>query len=401
MNKKDKEKISFIVLENGHVLGEGEGGGDIVFKQLFRFLPEKFEIKVVLPPIARTHWEKIADHPSILFLPDDFFPESTNYFKIGINYLWRSYKCFRLLNGIKSKHKIFLYSSTETISDVLPAFFCKVIKPRQYFWIVHCHHIVPSPFQRSGGFLHNVVSYFLYQLSLLCIRSADLILAVNEKEAGKLRRLKFSNRKVEVSPPGINIEEIQRLLHVGTKRKDFSAIFVGRLHPVKGVFDLPEIWQKVIAVFPKAKIAIVGKTSPQSKKKLDNLFREEEVPKERYRIFDFVPERKKYTLLSQSKMFLFLDHEAGWGIAPAEAMALGLPVVGYDIGILGNVFKKGYLKTLPFNKIKFADQVIRLLRNSNLYRRLHIEALEQTKELDVRKVGKKFADLLDQAAQKE
>ena len=44
-------------------------------------------------------------------------------------------------------------------------------------------------------------------------------------------------------------------------------------------------------------------------------------------------------------------------------MACGLPVVGWDIGILGSVFREGYLKAPLGNHQKFASQVVALLKD--------------------------------------
>ena len=60
------------------------------------------------------------------------------------------------------------------------------------------------------------------------------------------------------------------------------------------------------------------------------------------------------------------DHEAGFGLAVAEAMAAGLPVVGWDIGILGYVYKSGYIKVPLNNYNQFARSILKLLHDDAL-----------------------------------
>jgi glycosyltransferase involved in cell wall biosynthesis len=64
-----------------------------------------------------------------------------------------------------------------------------------------------------------------------------------------------------------------------------------------------------------------------------------------------------------SKVFVFPSHEEGWGIAIAEAMACGLPVVAYDLPVYLEVFPEGMLM-VPINNIRrFSEEVLSLLAN--------------------------------------
>ena len=47
-----------------------------------------------------------------------------------------------------------------------------------------------------------------------------------------------------------------------------DAVFVGRLHPTKGIFDLVEIWKKVVNEKPNAKAIIIGGGGINENKKL-------------------------------------------------------------------------------------------------------------------------------------
>ena len=54
---------------------------------------------------------------------------------------------------------------------------------------------------------------------------------------------------------GINTGIIDQ---IKAKEYLFDGVFMGSIVLGKGIFDLPEIWRKVIDVFPRAKLAIMG-----------------------------------------------------------------------------------------------------------------------------------------------
>ena len=98
--------------------------------------------------------------------------------------------------------------------------------------------------------------------------------------------------------------------------------------------------------------------------------------------------------MKQADIFLFLDHEAGWGLAVAEAMACGLPVVGYDNGVLGSVYKNGYLVAPIGDHKRFSNQVIKLLSNKSFRQEMASKARLEAQKHDWEKTSKKFNQLL-------
>ena len=112
-------------------------------------------------------------------------------------------------------------------------------------------------------------------------------------------------------------------------------------------------------------------------------------------VLGFIPQKRLWSILKNSKVFLFTDHEAGWGLAVAEAMTCGMPIVGWDIGILGQVFKKGYIKIPLGNTKEFAQSVLDLLENDIKYKKLSREALLEPSRLDWTKTSRKFSLILE------
>ena len=62
------------------------------------------------------------------------------------------------------------------------------------------------------------------------------------------------------------------------------------------------------------------------------------------------------------------------GMAAAEAMAWGLPGVSFDLESLKSYYPAGMLKTKCFDHQQFADNIIRLFQNNNLYQKKSLKA---------------------------
>ena len=112
-------------------------------------------------------------------------------------------------------------------------------------------------------------------------------------------------------------------------------------------------------------------------------------------LLGFLPKKKVISTLKSSNVFLFTDHEAGFGLAVAEAMAAGLPIVGWDIGILGIVYRQGYIKVPIDNHNQFALAIIKLLRDARVHHQIARLARAEAARHDWQIAGRKFESILD------
>ena len=69
-------------------------------------------------------------------------------------------------------------------------------------------------------------------------------------------------------------------------------------------------------------------------------------------------------LLSSTKLMLFPSREEGYGMAIAEALALGCTVISYDLPVLKKEFGNKIIKVPCYNLDIFAHKVVNCL-NSN------------------------------------
>lgn len=377
-------------LEIGHAGTVGLAGGDRIFEEMAKRMPKKFDIEIITSPFGSKHWLKSNLKISMKTLPSNPFEIKNDPFSVFFSYLIRMIQTSILLLRRRGPWEI-LYSSTNILPDILPAFIAKFKNPK-VVWIARVHHLIPPPQEREGKLIVNIVSYLMQKLSLFCMRRrADLTIALNEALYKHLIKIGFNQNKLAILEAGIDFKRISE--YRPKKTESFDGIYLGRLHIAKGIFDTIDIWKKVVVNQKDAKLAIIGAGPEDLKRKLRAKIRKEKLSKV-IRILGYLPENRVYDHLKSGKVFLFTDHEAGWGIAIAEAMACGLPVVGYNLGILGNVFREGFLIVPCFDKDLFAQKVNLILGDCEKQKQLNQTALAQAKNLSWERTTQKFTRII-------
>lgn len=372
-----------VVLETAHVGTEGLAGGDVLMEKMAAHL-KGFKITVIGPQNGIIHWQNFKDS-NLRYINNPLLDNLTNPFIVLLNYLIRIARAFY---KIPKRTSSILYSSTDVLPDIAPAFLVKIFNAKT-IWIARLHHLVEHPFTRIGNPFVNISSYSLQQISLFMIKRANIVIVLNENLKVSLSR-KIPKSKIAVIGGGVDIVKIQNAKPAKVK---FDAVFLGRIHRTKGVFDLPIIWQIVCQNLPKCKLVIIGTGSKNIVLKLKKDFKKFNLEKN-VDFLGYLDQNHVYSILKSSKVFVFCDHEAGFGLAPLEAMAAGLPIIGFDIGILGNIFKSGYLTVPAFDKNLFAQKITLLLKNNKLRNDLRRKAQVEASKFDWTKISSKFERIL-------
>jgi glycosyltransferase involved in cell wall biosynthesis len=223
--------------------------------------------------------------------------------------------------------------------------------------------------------LWHIFSLLSEQISLFLCKKADLIFVDNNIIKVALANKGFNDEKIFVTRNGVEYNFINS---VKQGDKKFDGCFCGVLDKRKGVYDLLDIWQKVITRFPEAKLVVIGQ-GPESARlpieiKNNNL-------QKNITLTGYLPEDQKISIMKSSKTFIFPSYEEGWGIALSEAMACGLPAVCYRLAAY-DVFGDAILKVDIGNKETMTSAVIDLLTNQTKQKSLGDRAKEATRSLD-------------------
>ena len=112
--------------------------------------------------------------------------------------------------------------------------------------------------------------------------------------------------------------------------EEYEACFVGRLDIRKGIIELVDVWKGVASVLPNAKLAIVGYAQEHVLTNLSEIIGSHNLDKNIVFLGPLSDERM-YGVIKKSKLFITMSASEGWGMAIAEALACGVPVVCYDI----------------------------------------------------------------------
>ena len=129
---------------------------------------------------------------------------------------------------------------------------------------------------------------------------------------------------IAIIPNGIDVPQ-----DCGTQKpsnkKQHEILFLGRLHPKKGLPDLINAWRILSDRRPDWTLRIVGPDEGRHRVELEKMVLELKVPRV---IFDGpVHGRQKTLTLRDANLFVLPTQNENFGIAVAEALASGIPAI--------------------------------------------------------------------------
>jgi glycosyltransferase involved in cell wall biosynthesis len=223
-------------------------------------------------------------------------------------------------------------------------------------WIQSWQLVMPS-----GGGYRSALSYLSQQLCLaLARRWCRMLVVPTALMAAEARRRGFRDDQIHVAGYAVDREEVAAGIAGRTNAETpFDAVFVGRFHAQKGLSDLLAAWRLVQQTRPTASLAVVGDgDGPEAeafKAGLDQF-----APGTVQRL-GVLSGPEKYAAMAGARVFVFPSHHESWGHVVIEAMATGLPVVGYDLPSSVEAFGEA-MEMVPLGDVEaFAARVVGLL----------------------------------------
>jgi glycosyltransferase involved in cell wall biosynthesis len=338
---------------NCHSCPGEQSGGDRRFREILKRLVD-FDRIIITSKFGLDIYAKDVGQAKYLLTSEE--EQKKN---ILLSYLMRTIKS--LLLNLKISDQDILYSTSDFLPDVFPAFIWKLrSRNKKCKWVQVIFHVIPPPIQRGGPFITNLTSFSAQRLSFHLIRrSANLIFVLNDMVRDQLVKLGFSKNRIFVTGAGIDLSQIDEIQRA--EGMDYDACFLGRLHSSKGIFDLIEIWKLVVSKKKNVRLAIIYVGPKYLESALMNRIKEENLDSNVFMLS--LIGKDALGVVKSSKVFVFPSHEEGWGIAICEAMACGLPVVAYDLPVYREIFAQGIV-TVPLKDIKrFSEEVVNLLEN--------------------------------------
>jgi glycosyltransferase involved in cell wall biosynthesis len=118
--------------------------------------------------------------------------------------------------------------------------------------------------------------------------------------------------------------------------KEKCAIFYGRIERDKGALDLPYIWKHVMEKVPSAKLFIFGKISVYTNQLLD-LANKLGIENSIF-VMGYIDPETLFRNIARSRLFINPSHSDSFSLAILESIAVGTPVVTYDIPAIQEIY---------------------------------------------------------------
>ncbi len=282
-------------------------------------------------------------------------------------------------------HSFLKDGGEEAVAVTVSDYFCDIIPALRLKraagcrWIAWIHHRETPPSERPGNRLVNTITYRMQEWSLRQIAAHADSAWIYDTEAGDLvrsRRLAYGmdRERIRVMRCGVNVEAISAAPEPSAKR--FDAAMIG-VRPNKGLYDILPVWERVLARRPGTTLRLMGGMSGEdgvlgeiASRGLDDsisAFRPEG---------GFLPADAYYAEIKGARILFAPSHEEGWGMAVCEAMAAGVPVVGYDLPVYRRIYGDAFLRVRCFDFDDFAAKITSLLDDAALFAEYRRRGLE-------------------------
>ncbi len=322
-------------------------GGDMHMSGLLGWILDskpKADPLLVLP--RRDGQEKV--YPEVNRIRTVTHPDTNLRQSLALMYIARAFKAAGRVNKFIGRDDL-LIASSHFLPDVLPVYVAHA--PRESK-VVYIHHIIQDMPRPDN--LNTKLANLQEKLCFAMIRQRfGKVVVVNQDVADRLREMGFRKQQILLSSNFVNpLASVKPYA-----QKDITLTFCGRMVTQKGVDDFVAVCRQLHAQSPGFRAVMIGVGPELERLRTD--ITAQGLPIE---LAGYVDEATKFDILSRSKLFVFPSVEEGWGIAVAEALAVGTPVVAYDLPVYRSVFGE-QLHPVPLKDVGNLVHVVERLLN--------------------------------------
>jgi len=261
----------------------------------------------------------------------------------------------------------------------------------------HTYYSEYAKYYLKLGKLKDSTSKGIRKLEAFYCNRADLVIAPSLKLKNVLEKDMDVQSDIEVLPTGIDLAEFKNINTKGFYEKYESLknkkilLFVGRLGREKNVDFLIDIMASVVAKRKDIVLLIVG--DGKNKKYLEKKVQELDL-KDNVIFTGFLQREETIQAFCASDIFVFSSLTDTQGLVLSEAAAAGKPIVMIsDPGLTPVVDCKRNALCSTDNKKQFADNILRLLQNRDLYDKMAENSIEIIKNFSIESQANKLINL--------
>ena len=290
--------------------------------------------------------------------------------------------CVRLPRSLLRLRPDVIVSANEQLYDTVPGFMLKLWYRKRARWAVVAHAIPAWRFwQREGHHWYQSLAFLVSErLSLLLAAlGANRLLTVSPATTRQVHGLGFPKGRVISVPCGVDLAALDAIART-TQSRRYDAASIMRVSAEKGVFTLIDAWKLVVAAAPGARLAIIGggidMESAQARVRALGLEGN----------IDFLglilDSTQAFTAVRTAQLFLHPSYKENWAIAIGEAMALGMPVIAFDLPELKEVWGEAFRAVPRGDVAAFAGEISALLADEAGRRNLAERGRARVRSLD-------------------
>ncbi|MDP2921596.1 MAG: glycosyltransferase [Candidatus Omnitrophota bacterium] len=211
--------------------------------------------------------------------------------------------------------------------------------------------------------------------------------------------------RVRLIPRGVDLDTFKFNPPGVSPKSEYKIGVIGRITPIKGHSFFLQAMARVVRIFPKARVLIVGdapKDKPEYLEKLKRLVKQLEI--ERFVEFSGAQYDIPKVMSELDLLVLPSVGQEAFGRVIIEAGASGVPVIATRIGGAVEIVEDGRTGLLvkPGDMLETVNSIIRVLKDRELARNMAIEARKKVeREYNLAKMAEDTIRVYEEACKKK
>jgi len=280
--------------------------------------------------------------------------------------------------GLRKKFDL-IYCPHGQIWDVLPAYLISRVKNRPYIMIYHeVFYEREQKVITPNKILLYIRKLIFKRIGPLILKRSNGIIGINSLGIKEIKKLFNYKKLIGLVGNGIDYEYLRQFENFN---KEFDCSYLGRITEMKGIYDIIDIFSENRDLTCVLVGTVDKKMKSEYLKKLNEL--------ENIKIYEGLSDDEAYSMIAKSKIFIIPTKNEGWCISIAEAMALGLPIVAYNLPVFKDIFEDKINYISINDTKKFTEKIFELLENKKLSESYKKNGIEFIKKYNLKEIANK------------
>lgn len=252
--------------------------------------------------------------------------------------------------------------------------------PKNIKKAVMIHDMTPILFPefhiKKSAIIHGI---FLKNI----LKKADLIITTSRNTKKDI--LKYSQTKAKISIIPLGIKHMRKSKGLNSPPHKPYLLYLGTIEPRKNLEMLIDAFEELKNNHRiPHKLIIAGEIGWKAKKIIKKIKQNKDII-----LTGYLTENQKINIYKNADIFIYPSLYEGFGLPPLEAMSYGIPVICSSNSSLKEIFGNNALLFDSKNPKKLKTQILKLLKNKSLHKKLSTSGNAFAKQFTWEKTAKK------------